>query len=172
MSLYREFDHVAPVLGADGTPFDYYERLRDEALASDKPIGWSERHGGFWVVSGWQAARDVYLDHNNISSRVVAHPQYQTSTGNRMILAEEDEPAHGLHRRLVNTPFSPGNAEKIAARRRSWIIAPPADLRARSGTCHTLEMWAGQRHVRSADGISPGWLTAGWTPMQALRSTA
>ncbi len=113
MSLYRDFDHVAPVLGADGTPFGYYERLRDEAIASATPIGWSERHGGFWVVTGWQAARDVYLDHINISSRVVAHPQYQTSTGNRMILAEEDEPSHGLHRRLVNTPFSPGNAEKI-----------------------------------------------------------
>jgi cytochrome P450 len=65
----------------------------------------------------------VYLDHSNISSRVVAHPQYQTSTGNRMILAEEDEPAHGLHRRLVNTPFSPGNAEKIDAQVRATANA-------------------------------------------------
>ena len=113
MSLYPNFDHVNPVLGTDGTPFEYYERLRDEALANATPIGWSEHHGGFWVVTGWQAARDVYLDHKNISSRVVALPQYETSTGNRMILAEEDEPAHRIHRRLVNAPFSPVNAEKI-----------------------------------------------------------
>ncbi|MFT4561610.1 MAG: cytochrome P450 [Gammaproteobacteria bacterium] len=113
MSLYQDFDHLAPPIGADGTPFEYYEQLRDEALITNTPIGWSEHHGGFWVVTGWQAARDVYLDHQNISSRVVALPQYQTSTGNRMILAEEDEPAHKTHRRLVNSPFSPGNAEKI-----------------------------------------------------------
>ena len=113
MSLYARFDHLAPVLGTDGTPFDYWERLRDEAIATKTPIGWSECHGGFWVVTGWQAARDVYSDHHNVSSRVVAHPQYETSTGNRMILAEEDQPLHGLHRRLVSTPFTPANADKI-----------------------------------------------------------
>jgi cytochrome P450 len=115
MSLYLDFDHLAPTIGADGTPFEHYEKIRDEALATDTPIGWSNQHGGFWVVAGWQAARDIYLDHKNISSRVVALPQYETSTGNRMILAEEDEPDHRIHRRLVNTPFSPGNAEKIDA---------------------------------------------------------
>ena len=60
MSLYRDFDHLAPPIGADGTPFAYYEQLRDEALIINTPIGWSEHHGDFWVVTGWQAARDVH----------------------------------------------------------------------------------------------------------------
>lgn len=113
MSLYTDYDHMAPPIGADGTPFGYYEQLRDEAVESETPIGWSEKHGGFWVVTGWQENREVLHNPKSFSNRESVFPQYGTPTGNRLMLAEMDEPVHKKYRRLVNSPFSPVNAAKI-----------------------------------------------------------
>ncbi len=113
MSMYTGFDHLAPPLGEDGTPFDYYQQLRDEAVETNTPIGWSEKHGGFWVVTGYAEDREVLHNPNAFSNKGSVFPQYGTASGDRLIPAEMDEPEHRKYRRLVNSPFSPVNARKL-----------------------------------------------------------
>jgi cytochrome P450 len=113
MSLYTSFDHLDPPIGIDGTPYTGFEALRDEAVATDTPIGWSERHGGFWVVTGWAQSREIHHNVEAFSNTESAFPRYGSPTGNRLIMAEMDPPEHKRYRRLVNAPFSPMNAAKL-----------------------------------------------------------
>jgi hypothetical protein len=45
VSLYAQFDHYNPPIGPDGTPYEFVEALRDEAIETETPIGWSEVGG-------------------------------------------------------------------------------------------------------------------------------
>src|SRR6188472_2811397 len=105
MSLYTTFDHLDQPIGPDHTPYDYWERLRDEALATNTPIGWSEQHGGFWVVTGWEQSREIHHNPEAFSNTESAFPRYGSPTGNRLIMAEMDPPEHKRYRRLVSGPF-------------------------------------------------------------------
>lgn len=113
MSLYTTFDHLDQPIGSDGTPYDYWERLRDEAVTTDTPIGWSEQHGGFWVVTGWEQSREIHHNPEAFSNTESAFPRYGSPTGNRLIMAEMDPPEHKRYRRIVNGPFSPTNAAML-----------------------------------------------------------
>lgn len=113
MSLVKEFDHYNPPLGPDGTPFEYYEALRDEAIATDTPIGWSEKYGGFWVCVGYEETRQIFHDTESFSNLGTTFPGYATPGGRDVMLAGMDEPAHKKYRRLVQAPFSPTQAAAI-----------------------------------------------------------
>lgn len=39
VSLYSEYDHFNMPIGADGTPYEYMESLRDEAIETSTAIG-------------------------------------------------------------------------------------------------------------------------------------
>jgi cytochrome P450 len=110
MSLYIDYDHYNTPLGPDGTPYEYFEALRDEAVQTDTPIGWSQIYGGFWVVTGWEAMREIQHKANLFSSKGVNFPTLGTPGERPLMLAGYDEPAHSRYRRLLQIPFSPSKA--------------------------------------------------------------
>jgi cytochrome P450 len=105
-SLYSHFDHLHPPIGADGTPNAFYEALRDEVLQENRPAGWSEEHGGFWVVAGYPEVFEAMHNTAAFSNANVTFPRYGTSEA--LMLAGQDDPEHKRARLLVNEPFSPG----------------------------------------------------------------
>ena len=106
MGYLRQFDHYNTPIGADGTPYDYYRKIRDEAIAENRPIGWSERHGGFWVVVGWQETMAILENQADFSSSATTFPQYATPSGKPFMLSGYDEPDHSKYRRIVQAPFT------------------------------------------------------------------
>jgi cytochrome P450 len=121
MSLYTIFDHYHPPIGPDGTPYDYFEALRDEAIETETPIGWSEHYGGFWVVTGWQESREIQRDPERFSSATVTFPSYAWPDGRPLMLAGMDGDTHMKYRRFVQSQFSPGKAQLLGERMRSVI---------------------------------------------------
>lgn len=107
-SLVAHFDHHNPPIGPDGTPFEYYEAVRDEAM--DAPIGWSEAYGGFWVVNGYDECFELMQQPDRFSNAAVTFPAYQTGEKNQLMLAGMDQPEHKKYRGLVVGPFSPRQA--------------------------------------------------------------
>lgn len=108
--LISTADHYSTPLGSDGTPHDYYEALRDEA--EETPIAWSEAYGGHWVVAGYHAAVEVVGKAKVLSNSGVTFPRYETGEF-KLMMAEEDDPTHKMHRRLVAEPFSPTAVERF-----------------------------------------------------------
>ena len=112
MNSFASFDHYHTPLGPDGTPYAYYEALRDEALANGQPIGRSEAHGGFWVVVGWEESKAIQDNQRDFSNVAVTFPQYATPTGKPFFLSGQDEPEHTKYRRMVQAPFTRPRAQK------------------------------------------------------------
>jgi hypothetical protein len=106
-SLYTDFDHANPPLGPDGTPYDFFEALRDEALETETPIGWSKEYGGFWVATGFEVVRDIFQDTQRFSNRGVTFPAYDVGEDSTLMLAAQDPPAHDKYRKLVQSAFGP-----------------------------------------------------------------
>lgn len=104
-ALYAGYDHLDPPIGVDGTPCAYYEEFRDLAIAAQEPVGWSEKHGGFWVVTGYPECEQIIKDVDGFSSGGVIFPKYAVTEP--LMLAEQDEPDHMRARRLVNLSFMP-----------------------------------------------------------------
>jgi len=102
----RTFDHYKTPLGADCTPYGYYEMIRDEAVAQNRFIEWSEAYGGFWVVVGWQESVAILENQADFSSSASTFPQYATPSGKQFMLAGYDEPEHSKYRRIVQAPFT------------------------------------------------------------------
>jgi len=55
------FDHNSAAHSAD--PVEVYRQLRAEA-----PVAWTEAHGGYWVLSGYQAVFEAARDDDVFSS--------------------------------------------------------------------------------------------------------
>lgn len=102
--LMETADHFNTPLGADGTPHDHFEALRDEA--EETPIAWSESHGGHWVVMGYKAVVDIMGKAKIFSNKGVTFPRYETGDF-ELMMAEQDDPIHKKYRNLVAQPFSP-----------------------------------------------------------------
>lgn len=113
MALVASFDHYATPLGADGTPYDYFEKIRDEALGAGRDISWSHAHGGFWVVSSWQVSRQIHENTVDFSNSAVTFPQYSTPSGKPFMLSGQDEPDHAHYRRMVQAPFTRARAMRM-----------------------------------------------------------
>lgn len=118
MNSYASFDHYRTPLGPDGTPYAYYEDLRDQALSADEPIGWSEAHGGFWVVTGWAENEAIQRNLADFSNSAVTFPQYLTPTGKPFFLSGQDEPEHTKYRRMVQAPFTRPRSMKMLGQMR------------------------------------------------------
>lgn len=104
-SFYAGYDHLDPPIGPDGTPYAYYEAFRDAAVAADQPVGWSEKHGGFWAVTSFADCERIDRDTETFSNDGIIFPKYAVSEP--LMLAEQDEPEHMRSRRLVNLAFMP-----------------------------------------------------------------
>jgi cytochrome P450 len=105
-SLFTDFDHTNPPIGRDRTPNEFYEAVRDEVIQANRPVGWSEKHGGFWMVAGYPEVMEVMHNTDAFSNDAVTFPRYGTTEP--LMLAGQDDPEHKRARLLVNEPFSPG----------------------------------------------------------------
>lgn len=111
-----DFDHHSPEFARDWE--------RQWALLRQCPVAWSERHGGFWVVSGYEQVVAVSRDDVTYSSEhdidgTGRGPAYQgiTLPNNPVLksgLIEMDPPEFRKHRTMMNTPFAPGAIARYA----------------------------------------------------------
>lgn len=106
MNRLTTFDHYKTPLGSDGTPYAYYQAIRDESVARGRFIERSEAYGGFWVVVGWQESVTVLENQKDFSSSATTFPQYATPSGKPFMLSGYDEPDHSRYRRIVQAPFT------------------------------------------------------------------
>jgi cytochrome P450 len=97
--------HDAELIGQD--PFPLYAKYRQEC-----PIGWSEKHGGFWVVAGRSEVDTIIHDPRKFSSYPVTLPPFPEQLG-KMIPIEIDPPDHVGYRKILNAPFSPQQAKDL-----------------------------------------------------------
>ena len=116
-----------PVIDFDHTTADYAENWIEHyaAIRAAAPVGWSPRHGGFWVVSRYRevaaAARDdesFSSDHDVDGTR----NGYQgvglpVSVGMRSVPMEVDPPEFFEYRRLLNPRFT----RAACAEWRPWL---------------------------------------------------
>jgi hypothetical protein len=114
MSFVEEYYHYDTPIGPDGTPYEYYEAFRDWAVENDEQIGWSEKEGGFWLVFGYEAIKEIKQNPEVFTNRESTFPVYGTPDGRPLMLAAYDEPEHSKYRKLVSGPFSPKKAAELA----------------------------------------------------------
>lgn len=98
--LITRFDHLDPEIMSD--PAETYRRFRNEC-----PVGWSNAHDGFWVVSRYD---DVVLAAGDAerycSSQGIAIPE--TFATERVEPQEADGPRHSQIRNQMNPWFAAG----------------------------------------------------------------
>ena len=108
--LIEKFDHVRPRIGADGTPYEYYQAIRDDALGSGQMVHWCESNDGFWLVLGHQECVEIARRSDVFSNREPTLPRYATSEP--FMIAGQDDPDHRAARALVNRPFNPAGVRQ------------------------------------------------------------
>jgi cytochrome P450 len=102
------FDHTSPEFAAD--PWSTYARLRREC-----PVAWTESHGGFWVLAGYDDVYEVARDDETFSSdREVVIPP--TRVG-KLVPLNSDPPALQVYRRILLPFFSLQYVERTLAPR-------------------------------------------------------
>ncbi|MEV5302655.1 MULTISPECIES: cytochrome P450 [Amycolatopsis methanolica group] len=115
-SLMATADHYNTPLGPDGSPFAYYEALRDEAERT--PVAWSQAYGGHWVVGGYQQTVEIMQNTTAFSNKGVTFPRYETGEF-ELMLAAQDDPVHKNYRKLVAAPFSPAKTAEFGPQLRA-----------------------------------------------------
>ncbi len=117
--LLAGFDHLAPRLGADGTPIAWYEALRDEAAARQRYVAWCDNHEGFWAVLGYEEYTAVTRNPTAFSNTEPTFPRY--GLGESLMIAGQDDPEHRFARALVNSPFGPHGVQIYEAMLRDSV---------------------------------------------------
>lgn len=87
--------------------------------ASGTPLGWSEAHGGYWAIYGYDAVYDAVHDTDLFSSaHSDEHPKGVPSSSYRLPLLpiDVDGPMVKEYRRIVLARLSPGGAAEDEAR--------------------------------------------------------
>lgn len=108
-----DFDHHGEAYAAD--PWRTAEQL-----AGKCPVAWSEKHGGYWVISGYEEVRAAARDSKTFSSRhdlPNGSSPFQginiPSVEGRYLPIELDPPEQLDWRRLLAPRFSPAMADKL-----------------------------------------------------------
>jgi cytochrome P450 len=78
--------------------WEIYEQLR-----ADGPIAYTEKYGGFWVVSRYEDVKRIALDPATFSSVSLLIPSFNSY---RMLPINADPPEHAKYRRILNPFFS------------------------------------------------------------------
>jgi cytochrome P450 len=88
-------------------PFPFFAGLRDRC-----PVGWSDRWGGFWVISRYDDALAIHRDPSTFRSGegVLIPP---LGYGGQMIPMESDPPWHTAIRRALTPLFRPRHIESL-----------------------------------------------------------
>ncbi len=106
------FDHNSEAHSAD--PAGSYKRLREE-----HPVAWSESHGGYWVLSGYQSVFEAARDDATFSSERNTHGGEGLSVVipktpmHFHIPIEIDPPEFRKWRKLVNPITAPAAVERM-----------------------------------------------------------
>ena len=119
MSLYTNFDHYDMPVGADGSPYGFFEALRDEAAETGQYVGWSENYGGFWLTTGWNESRAIHVNTKAFSNVAVTFPPQGNPSGNPSMLSGMDDPDHKRYRAIVQGQFTTERANEMEAQLRA-----------------------------------------------------
>lgn len=111
--LFVNFDHVNPPIGPDGTPYAHYTAMIAAAQDTGHYVGWSNNHGGFWLVMGYPECVDVMRSPHLFSNAEPTLPRY--ATNEPIMIAGQDDPDHKFARALVNRPFNPAGVKIYSA---------------------------------------------------------
>lgn len=96
---YSTFDH-------HNTDHSWYQWSNSfERLRSQCPVGRSEAHGGFWVVTGYPETMEIINNPEIFSSKSIIVPPFPKAS--RMVPIEVDPPDHMKYRRILARVFSP-----------------------------------------------------------------
>jgi cytochrome P450 len=129
----RHFDHLSPALAADLHPT--LARMRER-----HPVTWSEEHGGFWVVTGYEDVLAVAQDWRTFSSaegvNVPAPPAKVNAIPEVM-----DPPAHRAYKRLINAWFTPGVVSRYEGPTRA-LVTRLIDRFVAAGRCEFMDAFA------------------------------
>jgi len=110
-----DFDHHAPSLRDNNT--EVFKSLMYNELGC--PMGWSEHHGGFWAIWGYDAVYDAVQDWETFSS---GHsPQCpkgvpDTTYVDPLIPIDYDGQEQQDYRKVVLNWFNPGHARRMQSR--------------------------------------------------------
>jgi cytochrome P450 len=107
------FDHHSPEYAKNAA--DIYKEMRTKC-----PVAWTEKHGGFWVVSRYEDVAKVSHDDAAFSSRHDLPPAGTAFSGitipsgpNRATPIEMDPPEFFEYRRMLNRRFAPEAIEAL-----------------------------------------------------------
>jgi cytochrome P450 len=104
-----EFDHHAPKLR------DHNDEQLQELIDTGQPMGWSEHHGGFWAIWGYEPLFEAVQDAELFSSappKAVPDAPYTAP----LIPIDIDGPLQQAYRKMVLNWFNPGHARSMAPR--------------------------------------------------------
>jgi cytochrome P450 len=129
----HHFDHLAPELAAS-LP-DTMARMRGLC-----PVARSDRHGGFWVVSGYSGALSVAQNWEVFSS---AHGLAILPSNGvvRNLPVETDPPEHRSYKRLINPYFTPAAVAPWEQPTRD-LVTRLIDGFIEDGTCEFMDAFA------------------------------
>jgi cytochrome P450 len=110
-----EFDHYDAVQAQD--PYPLYHRLRTGC-----PVGWSEAHEGFWVVSRYEDIAEIAHRPDVFSSRYVTVPQ-DLGMGDVVIPPlNYDPPEHSRIKKLLASAFVPARVAVLEEATRASVV--------------------------------------------------
>lgn len=101
-ALTKDFDLHNPALAE--TFYEVIDNIRDNC-----PVGWSDAHGGYWLVTGYEENHRVLSDAETFSSNTSPPPVVKYPDGPH-IPVETDAPDHTVFRQTIIPGFSPRRA--------------------------------------------------------------
>jgi cytochrome P450 len=108
-----DFDHHSPELR------DHNTELLHRLMGSGAPLGWSEAHGGFWAIWGYDALYDAVQNATLFSSGTSPELPKGVPSGpyrSPLIPIDIDGPIQQDYRKMVLNWFNPGHARSMEPR--------------------------------------------------------
>ena len=132
-----DFDHHDPGF----RPLEAYAALRGSC-----PVGWSDRHGGFWVLTRYEDIANVARNDAVFSSARdeeghggIVIPEWNTDTS---IPIEMDPPEQMVYRRMLNQVFSPAAVQRLQPTIGD-VVTRTVDAFIERGRCDLIEELTG-----------------------------
>ena len=144
-----DFDLFGPVNQAESD--DAWRAARDQC-----PVGWTDRDGGYWVVSGYDEVAAAFRDWEHFSSARTDPEISSIVLGNSrlpLLTPEEIDPPDWYPvRRILSELLAPRAAERLRPRARHW-------------TAHFVDQFIEQGQCEFTHDLSvpvPGSVTLEW----------
>ncbi len=100
--------------------FDHYDqriahRIHDvyRDLRSENPMQWTDRHGGFWIATGYEPIHAIASAPDDFTSGEALIPDM--TAGNPLIPQMLQDPEHRLYRTLLRDWFTPRRIARLRA---------------------------------------------------------